>query len=140
MAIFGYFDAQYLFSSTIILLMSSVLHNSEADRDAVETASDVMQSMVHDGNLPAAGFHQHYLEIRKCVDSSPRLGGGPSIRPALRIERGGSAPSTVADHANGLSALQATLHGLLSRSNFQSGFTGPQSTGDMAPSAPWLFE
>lgn len=143
MTIFGYFDAQYLFSSTIILLMSSALHHSEADRDAVETASDIMQSMVHDGNLPATVFYQHYLEIRKSADSSPRLGNGPSIRPVLGIDdaaRGNSAPS-VADHVNGLSALQTTLDGLLAQSDFQRGFTGPlEPTGDIALPVPWLFE
>lgn len=82
-ATFGYFDSQYLFSSTIILMMSLVLHSSsgnnsraEADRDAVETATDMLQSMVEDGNLPAAGFYQHLLELRKCFDFSPEGGNG----------------------------------------------------------------
>lgn len=69
MAIYGYFDAHYLFSSTIILMMSSILgtNNSDADREAVDTASDIMESIVKDGNLPAAGFYEHFLEIRKVI-------------------------------------------------------------------------
>ena len=69
MAIYGYFDAHYLFSSTIILMMSSILgtNNSDADREAVDTASDIMESIVNDGNMPAAGFYEHFLEIRKVI-------------------------------------------------------------------------
>lgn len=91
MAVFGFFDSQYLFSSTIILMMSAMLHirgyssqrkgnpssseNSssaiggewERDRDAVNTASDIMESMVRGGNLPASGFYQHFLEIKEAL-------------------------------------------------------------------------
>lgn len=116
MAVFGFFDAQYLFSSTIILMMSAVLNlrgysrqraghplpdenassaAGERDRDAVNTASDIMESMVRDGNLPAAGFHQHFLEIKKSLgfdELSPEVyhsGKSPSIT---------SGPSELSNH------------------------------------------
>ncbi|PLB52500.1 hypothetical protein P170DRAFT_402737 [Aspergillus steynii IBT 23096] len=74
LAVFGYLDAQYIFSSTIILSMSAVLQDSEPDRDAVETATDILQSMAEDGNLPAGRFYQHLREIQKGFSDSKQKG------------------------------------------------------------------
>lgn len=88
MAIYGYFDAHYLFSSTIILMMSSILgtKDSDADREAVDTASDIMESIVKDGNLPAAGFYEHFLEIRKVILEFAKRSDGTGNGSAQAME------------------------------------------------------
>lgn len=112
MAIYGYFDAHYLFSSTIILMMSSILgtNNSHADREAVDTASDIMESIVKDGNLPAAGFYEHFLEIRKVMlefaDRSTNGNGSGSAQQIdhiaeLLVMPGGSADVGLHDDSDG---------------------------------------
>jgi proline utilization trans-activator len=148
MAIFGYFDSHYLFSSTIILMMSSILRNSDADRDAVETASDIMQSMVKDGNLPAAGFYQHFCEIRKILldfNEPGRVVGGttgmmspPASVPAL-------APGQENDNQSVFLVQSAlddpSIQNFLTQPDIHWGFpTALETAGDMALSAPWLFE
>lgn len=103
MAIYGYFDAHYLFSSTIILMMSSILgtSNSDADREAVDTASDIMESIVKDGNLPAAGFYEHFLEIRKVMlefaDRSTNGNGNGSAQSMDHIAELLVMPESAAD-------------------------------------------
>ncbi|KAJ9238576.1 putative C6 transcription factor [Paecilomyces variotii] len=157
-ATFGYFDSQYLFSSTIILMMALVLRNSESDRDAIETASDILQSMVEDGNLPAAAFYQHLLEIRKCFDFSQEHG---------KQFHGRLDQTTTGDNNNGnsngdgagaatesLPQNEATellaLHTALDDPSIQSFLTQPdihwgipgvmESNGDLAAMSRWIFE
>lgn len=157
-ATFGYFDSQYLFSSTIILMMALVLRNSESDRDAIETASDILQSMVEDGNLPGAAFYQHLLEIRKCFDFSQEHG---------KQFHGRLDQTTTGDNNNGnsngdgagaatesLPQNEATellaLHTALDDPSIQSFLTQPdihwgipgvmESNGDLAAMSRWIFE
>lgn len=157
-ATFGYFDSQYLFSSTIILMMALVLRKNEGDRDAIETASDILQSMVEDGNLPAAVFYQHLLEIRKCFDFSQGHGkqfhGRLDQLAADNNEDGDSSgnnagAATEAVPQNDVTELLA-IHTALDDPSIQSFLTQPdiqwgipgvmESSSDLAAMSRWIFE
>ncbi|EED18596.1 C6 transcription factor, putative [Talaromyces stipitatus ATCC 10500] len=145
MAIFGYFDSHYLFSSTIILMMSSILgtHNSDADREAADTASDIMESLVKDGNLPAAGFYEHFLEIRKTLLEFTER--GHSNGPVQLMEHIPEPVMPENDINNEF--LNQTLLGdpsiqhFLTQADFQYGFPmGMEMAGNMLIPRSSLFE
>ncbi|KAI0480910.1 fungal-specific transcription factor domain-containing protein [Xylariaceae sp. FL0804] len=75
-ATFGYFDAHYIFSSTVVLTMSDTLRPNDADHDAITLSTALLQSMVDDGNLPAREFHERLSVLRKDVDSLKASGVG----------------------------------------------------------------
>ncbi|KAJ5762163.1 uncharacterized protein N7511_005545 [Penicillium nucicola] len=66
MPTFGYFHAHYLFSSALILAMSSFVPiGTPADMTCFDSALDLLRSMTENGNLAAAEFY-HNLEQVKC--------------------------------------------------------------------------
>lgn len=151
--------------------MSSILGttNSDADREAVDTASDIMQSMVQDGNLPAAGFYSHFLEIRKGLLEFVEQGGGNPQHPLPTIGAA-TAATTMGDQgplehevrlntaaaggpgtgqindSNSAFLVQSALddpsiQSFLTQGDVQWGFpAGMEMAGDMSLAAPWLFE
>lgn len=50
---FGYFDAHYTFSATVVLMISRALRPNAEDDDAIALALTLLHSMVEDGNIPA---------------------------------------------------------------------------------------
>lgn len=56
LATLGYWDAHYLFSSTMILIMSAVMDPNVAVSDAVQTAFNLLHSMRDGGNVPASDY------------------------------------------------------------------------------------
>lgn len=50
---FGYFDAHYTFSATVVLMVSRALRPNTEDDDAIALALTLLHSMVEDGNIPA---------------------------------------------------------------------------------------
>lgn len=160
MAIFGYFDSHYLFSSTIILMMSSILgtNNSDSDREAADTASDIMEALVKDGNLPAAGFYQHFLEIRKVLTEFTERGngGGGHNQPGqtidqnsgteVRLETADAGGGGQINDTNSAFLIQSALddpsiQNFLTQPDIQYGLPfGMEMAGDMPLTAAWLFE
>lgn len=67
LATLGYWDAHYLFSSTLILIMSEVMEPNPAVCDAVQTAFSLLASMRDDGNVPASDFYDRLTLIRASV-------------------------------------------------------------------------
>jgi hypothetical protein len=66
---FGYFHAQYLFSSAMILAISSLmLKEGTSDQDSFETALRLLHGMKENGNLAAAEFYSHLEKIKICLD------------------------------------------------------------------------
>lgn len=138
-------------------MMALALRNSESDRDAIETASDILQSMVEDGNLPAAGFYQHLLEIRKCFDFNQEHGkqfhgrldqlAGDNNNDNNSADRTGAATEPVPQ--NEVTDLLA-IHTALDDPSIQSFLTQPdihwgipgvmESNGDLAAMSRWIFE
>lgn len=74
-ATFGYFDAHYIFSSTIVLLMANILNPSEFDKDSIDLAWSLLQSMADDGNLPASEYCERLALLQKDLDDMSGNGG-----------------------------------------------------------------
>ncbi|KKK22413.1 hypothetical protein ARAM_001419 [Aspergillus rambellii] len=67
--VFGYFHAQYLFSSSLILAMSSFVPiGSPTDLGAFETGLEVLSSMSENGNLAASEFYLNLEQVKHCLD------------------------------------------------------------------------
>lgn len=50
---FGYFDAHYTFSATMVLMISMALRPNTEDANAIALALTLLHSMAEDGNIPA---------------------------------------------------------------------------------------
>ncbi|KAE8409884.1 fungal-specific transcription factor domain-containing protein [Aspergillus pseudonomiae] len=68
---YGYFYAQYLFSSAIILVMSGLLPSigTTADLEFLETAIEILRRMKDHGNLAAAEFYENLKRVKQCLPS-----------------------------------------------------------------------
>ena len=68
---FGYFYAQYLFSSALILGISSVVHaeNANNDMEAFETAASVLHCMSDNGNFAAKEFVGNLHQVKLCLQT-----------------------------------------------------------------------
>ncbi|KAI1338218.1 fungal-specific transcription factor domain-containing protein [Xylariaceae sp. FL0016] len=82
-ATFGYFDSHYLFSSTVVLMMSDTLRSNDADHDAITLSGALLQSMVDDGNLPAREFLERLTVLRQEVEGLKAAGAG-SLSGSMR--------------------------------------------------------
>ena len=68
-AIYGYFDANYIFSSTIILMLSTMLKDDGGrDEDAVETACSLLRNMRDKGSFPATDYYEYLAQLRTDLD------------------------------------------------------------------------
>ncbi|GES64395.1 fungal specific transcription factor [Aspergillus terreus] len=67
--VFGYFHAHYLFSSALVLAMSSFLPiGSASDLSAFETGLEVLRAVSENGNLSAAEFYHNLEQVKYCLD------------------------------------------------------------------------
>lgn len=68
---YGYFYAQYLFSSTLTLVISSLLGPSSignsSDIESLDTAIEILHRMTDHGNLAAAEFYENLLRVRQAL-------------------------------------------------------------------------
>lgn len=69
LSVFGYFDAQYLFSSAVILAISSISDVGCEDNDSFESAAQLLQTMADSGNLSAIEFCGHLAQVRSAIDT-----------------------------------------------------------------------
>ncbi|EYE90691.1 Zn(II)2Cys6 transcription factor [Aspergillus ruber CBS 135680] len=71
---YGYFYAQYLFSSTLTLVISSLLGSSAigntADTEALETGIEILHRMTDHGNLAAAEFYENLIRVKETLNPS----------------------------------------------------------------------
>lgn len=76
---FGYFDAHYTFSATVVLLISRALRPNTEDDDAIALALTLLHSMVEDGNIPARELIDRISALEKdfrTLKSSEGFGEG----------------------------------------------------------------
>lgn len=74
---FGYFYSQYLFSSALVLIISSLLpFGNLSDLGLFETAIEILRSMSCHGNLAAAEFYANLERIRQCLGEKCNRGTG----------------------------------------------------------------
>jgi hypothetical protein len=85
LASFGYFDAHYLFSSTLILVMSAVMDPNVGMSDAVSYAFTILRAMKEDGNLPSFDYYERLQRTRASVgkmreanEASSRVSAAPN--------------------------------------------------------------
>lgn len=80
-ATFGYWDAHHIFSSALILIMSTMMKPSMATSEALETLLSILRSMKNDGNIPAVDFCERLTHIQSRVSTlrSERQIGEQSI-------------------------------------------------------------
>lgn len=64
---FGYFDAQYLFSSAVILAISGASDPENKDNERVDSLAQLLQTMAESGNLSAMEFRGHLNLVRNAV-------------------------------------------------------------------------
>lgn len=69
LATFGYFDAQYLFSSAVVLAISGVLDGRSNDRERMDSASQLLHYLANSGNLSATEFCGHLDQVRTACDN-----------------------------------------------------------------------
>ncbi|KAJ5627481.1 Major facilitator superfamily domain general substrate transporter [Penicillium herquei] len=70
MPTFGYFHAHYLFSSALILAMSSFVPiGNPTDMSGFDSALDLLRSMTENGNLAAAEFYHNLEQVKLCLDT-----------------------------------------------------------------------
>jgi hypothetical protein len=70
MPTFGYFHAHYLFSSALILAMSSFVPiGNPNDMSCFDSALDLLRSMSENGNLAAAEFYHNLEHVKICLDT-----------------------------------------------------------------------
>lgn len=74
MPTFGYFHAHYLFSSALILAMSSFVPvGNPKDMTGFDSALDLLRSMTENGNLAAAEFYRNLEQVKICLDNYPNM-------------------------------------------------------------------
>ncbi|OBU00228.2 hypothetical protein VE01_01650 [Pseudogymnoascus verrucosus] len=103
---FGYFDAHYLFSSAVILAISSISGIDSKDKDRLDSAAQLLQSMADSGNLSATEFSGHLDQVRSAINGSRSDVSAPST---LETELGIRTYSTFNDTVNPLTAEMALL-------------------------------
>ncbi|PYI11498.1 fungal-specific transcription factor [Aspergillus sclerotiicarbonarius CBS 121057] len=70
---YGYFYAQYLFSSCIALVISGLLPfiGNPADLESLETATEILHRMSDHGNLAAAEFYENLKRVKQALPTNP---------------------------------------------------------------------
>ncbi|KAJ5585471.1 Major facilitator superfamily domain general substrate transporter [Penicillium hispanicum] len=110
MPTFGYFHAHYLFSSALILAMSSFVPvGSPHDMGGFDSALDLLRSMSENGNLAAAEFYHNLEQVKICLDayrgtSRPRRTEDPPESMPF-----GAPSTTTAPGPGSVSGLSSTL-------------------------------
>ncbi|KAJ5823011.1 transcriptional regulator family: Fungal Specific TF [Penicillium robsamsonii] len=105
MPTFGYFHAHYLFSSALILAMSSFVPiGSPTDMTGFDSALDLLRSMTENGNLAAAEFYHNLEQVKVCLaayrgmrrgEGSTELAAGRGVATSTNPNASGNAPSGV---------------------------------------------
>ncbi|KAL5364907.1 fungal-specific transcription factor [Aspergillus floccosus] len=117
---YGYFYAQYLFSSAIILVISGLLPTigTAADLESLETATEILQRMSDHGNLAATEFHENLKRLKQC------LPGETDVTNADRqCKRKSSQPAPHGTSIPGPSIIQPTFDNSIIGNLPTAGFT-----------------
>lgn len=113
LATFGFFDALSIFSSTLILMMSSTMQYKahEGDHDKVITSLSLLKSMRDGGNMPAHNYYYQLVQLKRDLDhASEQIRGNFTV------------PQNNGDQSNGLQLLVAASGSELETEN--RGMTG----------------
>ncbi|GLA81062.1 hypothetical protein AtubIFM56815_004695 [Aspergillus tubingensis] len=131
---FGFFHAHYLFSSALVLAMSSFTPvGNPADLGAFETGMEVLRSMSENGNLAASEFYINLEQVKVCLDRylSERRRDSRSRRNAAAAIGPGtvSAKDAAASAAATAAATPASSNTALTAHSIAEGPMGPAEFG-----------
>jgi hypothetical protein len=110
--IFGYFYAHYLFSSALIMVISSEVYaENGGDFALFEAAFEILRAMSSHGNLAATEFCDNLDCVRKCLEKQRGSESKPPVQvdQPLVTEQSGAMPSTTPT----LSGRRSSAFGLL---------------------------
>lgn len=159
-AMFGYFDASYIFSSTIILMMAAIIspHELNRDSDAVETAWSILGSMRDSGNVPASDYYDQLVQLKPTLDKLSNSSSKPSSGEHHNADEGSNQteldpssistrrqpPQTEIFSLEGTSTNSATILDDPFIQNFlmqtEAQFTAGSFGVADGPTVPWGFE
>lgn len=69
LAVYGYFDAHYLFASTLILIIAEAIEPEPSSTDAVSMAFSLLTSMAASGNISAGDYLSRLRQIKTTMNS-----------------------------------------------------------------------
>lgn len=88
----GYFYAHYLFSTALIMVLSSQIQpENHNDYALYETAFEILRAMRDHGNLAATEFYDNLECVQQCLDKNQRSANakrGSTARASLTGESG----------------------------------------------------
>ncbi|KAL4898125.1 fungal-specific transcription factor [Aspergillus ambiguus] len=113
---YGYFYAQYLFSSAVILVISGILPSIGlyTDMESLETTIAILQRMSEHGNLAAMEFYENLKRLKQCL---------PEESLAFDADQNRVASSQTKPHAPSISTNQPTLENHNGNNSHTVGFT-----------------
>jgi hypothetical protein len=92
LATYGFFDALSIFSSTLILMMSSTMNfkSHDNDSDAVETSLSLLKAMRDEGNMPAHDYYEQLVQLKSDLDrAKDQIMGSTILSPGVTAEDNG---------------------------------------------------
>ncbi|KFY97034.1 hypothetical protein V498_02328 [Pseudogymnoascus sp. VKM F-4517 (FW-2822)] len=124
---FGYFDAHYLFSSAVILAISSVSDADNEDKDRLDSAAQLLQSMANSGNLSATEFCGHLDQVRSATNGSR---SGVADAPGTSEEEQGLSSyntfnATINPLTTEMALLEQPMEDFLTQAEFPFEFPNP---------------
>ena len=124
--IFGYFYAHYLFSSALIMVISSLVYPENSNDFALfETAFEILRAMSSHGNLAATEFYDNLECVKRCLSERRRSEGGHFQNGSSRIAESATDPLAVAPN-------QLGPFGNTAVSGIQEATVSTNPTNDMA--------
>lgn len=71
LAMYGFYDALSIFSSTLVLMISSAMEDHEVngtiDDDGIGVAWSLLRSMRDDGNVPASDYYEQLVQLKDAL-------------------------------------------------------------------------
>lgn len=71
---YGFYDALSIFSSTLILMLSSAMEDPErkvsSDQDGIGLAWSLLRSMKDDGNVPASDYFDQLKQLKEAIHAA----------------------------------------------------------------------
>ncbi|VUC31687.1 unnamed protein product [Clonostachys rosea] len=81
LANFGYFDTYYMFSSTVILIISAILSPNPTTSDAVQIAFQLLKGMQDGGNVTAGQYLCRLTQLQQSISQLPTQSTAANVAP-----------------------------------------------------------
>jgi hypothetical protein len=109
-ATYGDYNSNCVFASAIVLLISNLLHENREDQDLLETAWDLLQMMINQGNAQAAQFLEQLVRLKSNMeDLNSTASGSIDLQMTLNQYRATLPPNEFAEAMGGTATASSTL-------------------------------